>query len=126
MWEVKTRQLGRKRAGGITKGHKRPVGAAWPTPTFLPDEQEVGGQQKVGGRRWQKVGRLGSSELPWGSGWGDGRMSGGRFRLEGAVFPESRSHPGREDGGENRKSKGGGTKGRTDQCERSSLHRGRE
>lgn len=34
------------------------MGAAWPRPALLPDEQEAGGQQKVGERCWPEVGSL--------------------------------------------------------------------
>lgn len=53
--EVRSRQLGGKWAGDITRGHKRP-GAAWPRLPISPEKQEVGGQQKLGGRCWQEWG----------------------------------------------------------------------
>lgn len=87
---------------GITRGHKRPRRAAWPT-RLAEAKWEV--QRYPGALGGEKRGGLGQD-------------------LGGMVFPESRSHPGKGDGRENRKGKDGQTERQTNV--RNSLTQQRE
>ena len=95
---MRSRQLRGERARGTRRGTGGHCG--------LPG---LRGRHKLGGRCWQEVGRCRGTPGALGGEKGGGLGQG----LGGMVFPGSRSHPGKGDGGENRKGKDGQTERQT-------------
>lgn len=119
-WEVRSRQLGGKQTGGMTRGHKRPVGVpAHPQPrprgaggwrsaeagcsVLAGGRAEQGCPGALGGeKRAEGVGPGGGTqESAWESGWGN-RMSPGE-QTEGQTdererLPRQGEGTGRETG----------------------------